>query len=71
MIFELAGDGAFDCPVTGIVDARGHFIDKQLTLILKKFESEDPDIFQGFKNAAGGALRGTLDVGVEARRGGD
>ncbi len=26
VIFELAGDGAFDGPVAGIVDAGGHFV---------------------------------------------
>ena len=26
VILELAGDGAFDGPMAGIVDARGHFI---------------------------------------------
>jgi len=28
MIFELAGDGAFNSPVAGIVDARRHFVDE-------------------------------------------
>ena len=26
MVFELTGDGTFDGPVAGIVDARGHFV---------------------------------------------
>src|SRR5712664_1353423 len=54
MVLELAGDGAFDGPVSGIVDARSHFVDEELSLVLKKFKGEDPDVFQGFEDTACG-----------------
>ena len=71
MILELACDGAFDGPMPGIVDARCHFVDEKLSLMLEEFESQDANVFQGFQDAAGGAFRGALDVRIEARGGGD
>ena len=38
MVFELAGDGAFNGPVTGIVDARGHFVGEEAALAFEKFD---------------------------------
>src|SRR5260370_41917256 len=70
MILELAGDGAFDGPVAGIVDARGHFVGEELALVFEKFDGEDADVLQGFENEAGGVFRGALDGGFKARRGG-
>src|SRR2546430_9203481 len=70
MILELACDGAFDGPMPGIVDARRHFVDEKLSLMLEEFESQDANVFQGFQDAAGGAFRGALDVRIEARGGG-
>src|SRR6266850_1708925 len=46
MIFELAGDGAFDGPVAGIVDARGHFIGEQAAIVFEEFDGQNADIFQ-------------------------
>src|SRR6266403_52655 len=43
MILKLAGDGAFDGPVAGIVDARGHFVGEELAFALEKFDGEDAD----------------------------
>src|SRR6202040_3147327 len=44
MIFELAGNRAFDGPMAGIVDARGHFIGEQAAVVFEKFDGEDADI---------------------------
>jgi len=52
--FELAGDGAFDGPVAGIVDARGHFIGEELALMFETFDGEDADVFQRFENSVSG-----------------
>src|SRR5260370_20398561 len=71
MILELAGDGAFDGPVAGIVDARGHFVGEELALVFEKFDGEDADVLQGFENEAGGVFRGALDGGFKAGRGGE
>ena len=71
MIFELAGDGAFDCPVAGIVHARRHFVGQKFVLMLKKFKSKHADVFQGFEHPAGGLFSGALDGRIEARRRGD
>src|SRR5258706_2071436 len=71
MVLELAGDSAFDSPVAGIVDARGHFVGKQLAAVFEKFDGEHADVLQRFENAAGGVFRGALDGGLEARGGGE
>ena len=71
MVLELAGDGAFDGPVAGIVDARSHFVDEKSALMFKKLQGENADVFQGFENAVGGFFRSALDGGVQARRGGE
>src|SRR5712671_5814962 len=66
MVLKLAGDGAFDGPVSGIVDARGHFVGEKFSLVLKKFKGEYADVFQGFKDTACSVLRGALDGGFKA-----
>jgi len=69
MVLELAGDGAFNRPVAGIVDARCHFVDEKLPLVFKEFKGQDPGVVQGFKNAVGGVFCRALDGGIEARGG--
>src|SRR5712692_9306171 len=69
MVLELAGDGAFDGPVAGIVDARSHFVDEKLSLMFKEFKGEDADVFQGFEDTVGGSFGGALNIGIEARGG--
>src|SRR6266568_690575 len=54
MVFELAGDGAFDGPVAGIVDTRSHFVGEKLALVFEEFESEDAGVFHGFEDAVSG-----------------
>jgi hypothetical protein len=44
MVLELAGDGTFDGPVAGVVDARSHFIGEELALVFKKFDGEHADV---------------------------
>src|SRR6266404_3366081 len=69
MIFELAGNGAFDGPVAGIVDARGHFVGEQAAIVLEELDGEDADILEGFQDLAGGVFGGTLNGRFEARSG--
>ena len=69
MVLELAGDGTFDGPMAGIVDARGHFIGEEFTLMFEKFDGEDAGVFQGFEDAVGGSFRGALNFCIEARGG--
>jgi hypothetical protein len=69
MVFELAGDGAFDGPVAGIVDARGHFVGEELALVFEELDGEDANVFQGFENAVGGSFGGALDICIQARGG--
>jgi len=38
MVLKLASDGAFDGPVAGIVDARGHFVGEEFVLVFEKFD---------------------------------
>src|SRR6267143_2890218 len=66
MIFKLAGDGSFDAPMAGIVDARSHLVGKEVALMLEKFDSEDADVFQGFENALGDVFSSALDRGIKA-----
>jgi len=44
MVLELAGDGTFDGPVAGVVDARSHFIGEELALVFEKFDGEHADV---------------------------
>jgi hypothetical protein len=71
MVLKLAGDGAFDGPMAGIVDPRGHFVGEELALMLEKFDGEHSDVFQRFEDAVGDVFRGALDGGLEARGGRD
>jgi hypothetical protein len=67
MVLELAGDGAFDGPVAGIVDAGSHFVGEEFALAFEEFDGEDADVLERFEDAMGGAFRGALNLGVEAR----
>src|SRR6266850_1246004 len=69
MIFELAGDGAFDGPVAGIVNARSHFVGEEQAIVLEKLDGEDTDILQGFEDVASGVFGGALNRRLEARSG--
>ena len=69
MIFELAGDRAFDGPMAGIVDARGHFVGEQAAIVLEELDGEYADIFQGFEDVAGGVFGGALNERLEAGSG--
>src|SRR2546425_46536 len=65
MIFELTGDGAFNGPVTGIVDARGYFVGEKPALVLEKLDGKHADVLQRFKKTAGRIFRGALDGGFK------
>src|SRR5260370_42351357 len=49
MILKLAGNGAFDGPGAGIVDARSHFGYGEVSLVVKEIKGEDGDVFHGFQ----------------------
>ena len=38
MIFELACERPFDGPVAGIVDARGHFVGEEFSVLFEEFD---------------------------------
>src|SRR5713101_1436491 len=65
MIFELTGDGAFNGPVTRIVDARGYFVGEKPALVLEKFDGKHADVLQRFEKTASGIFRGGLDGGFK------
>ena len=69
MILELTGERAFDGPVTGVVDARGHFVGEQAAVLFEKFDGEDADVLEFVENAARGFFGGALDGGIESRGG--
>jgi len=46
VVLELAGDGAFDGPVSGIVDPWSHFVGEQFALVFEEFDGEDADVFE-------------------------
>ena len=69
MVFELTGDGAFDGPVAGIVDARGHFVGEEQAIVFEKLDGQDANIFQGFQDVASGIFGGALNRRLEARSG--
>ena|SRR5712692_3849352 len=45
MVFKLAGDRAFDGPVAGVMDARGHLVGEEASLIFEKFDDKNAGIF--------------------------
>ena len=61
MVFKLAGDGAFDAPVSGIVDARGHFVGEEIAVAIEEFDGEDADVIEGFEDAMGGGFGFVLE----------
>ena len=69
MIFELAGERAFDRPVTGVVDARRHFVGEELSVLFEELDGEDTDVLKGVEYGAGSLFGGTLDCRIEMRRG--
>lgn len=46
MVFKLTGDGSFDGPVAGIVDARRHLVGQQAAFVFEKLDSQDANVFQ-------------------------
>ena len=64
MILELAGDRAFNRPVAGIVNPRGHFIREEAAILLKEFDREDADVLQRFEDTPGGVFGGALNGGI-------
>src|SRR5712671_7879382 len=60
MVFELAGDGAFDRPVAGIVDARRHFVGQQTAVTFEQFNGEDSYVVESLEDAASGGFRFVL-----------
>ena len=69
MVFELAGNRAFDGPMAGIMNARSHFVGEQAAIVFEKLDGEDADIFKGFQDVAGGVFGGALNGRFEARSG--
>src|SRR6267154_3563681 len=68
VIFELAGDRAFDSPMTGIVDARRHFVSQQTPFVLEKFNGQHSDVSQRVANSTSRFFRSLLERALELRR---
>jgi len=67
MVFKLAGDGAFDGPVAGVMNAGSHLIGEEAPFIFEKFDDKNAGIFHRFENAAGHVFRGALNGRFEKR----
>ncbi len=68
VILKLAGNRAFDGPVTGIVHARRHFIRQKSPLMLEKLDRQHAHVLQRFRDAPGRILRHPLDGRLKPRR---
>src|SRR5882762_6466519 len=68
VIFELAGERAFDSPMPRIVDARRHFVSQQAPFVLEKFDGQHANILQRIANAASRVLSGMLERPIQLRR---
>ena len=60
MIFELAGQRAFDRPVSGVVNARRHFVGEEFSVLLEKLDGEDSHVLQFVEHRASGLLGGAF-----------
>src|SRR5258708_9575835 len=69
MVFELAGDGAFDRPVAGIVDARRHFVGQQTAVTFEQFDGQDSYVVERLEDAASGRFRFALQSFRQTRSG--
>ena len=69
VILKLAGNRAFNGPVTGIVDARSHLVGQELAFVFEQFDGEDADVVQGFEDTAGSVFGGEACGVFEMRRG--
>jgi len=69
MVFKLAGDGALDGPVAGIMNAGSHFVGKETAIVFEELDGEDTDIPEGFEDMAGGLFGGALNGRFETRSG--
>src|SRR5215469_15139392 len=69
MILELAGDGSFDGPVAGIMDARRHLIGEQPSVVFKELDGQTADVFQGLDDKAGSVFCSALDTRLKRRSG--
>src|SRR3546814_7807936 len=56
MIFELAGDDAFNGPVAAIMDAGRHFVEHRAILAGKEFQCQNADIIKCVGYLAGQRL---------------
>src|SRR5258708_18306672 len=69
MVFELAGDGTFDRPVAGIVDARRHFVGQETAVTFEQFDGEDSHVVEKLEDAASGGFRFALQSFRQTRSG--
>ena len=57
VVLELAGVGAFDGPVAGVVHARRHFVGDELAALHEELDGEHADVLEVLEQLARGALR--------------
>jgi hypothetical protein len=56
VIFELAGVGAFDGPVAGVVHTWRHFVRDQLATLHEEFDGQHANVLEMFQQLARRAL---------------
>ena len=62
MILELTDASAFDGPMPGIVDARGHLVREQPPLVDEELQGEHPDVIEIVGEAAREGERGLFEA---------
>ena len=68
VVLELAGLGAFDGPVPGVVNARRHFVGGQLAILDEEFDRQQADVTQPIQQPAGVVPTGLFQPGGETGR---
>ncbi len=68
MIFELAGFGALDGPVAGVVDTRCHFVGNEPPAMHEELDRQDAGVVEALKYFAQVLFGGLLQRGVAIRR---
>src|SRR4051812_39094268 len=63
MIGELAGYGALDGPMAGVVNARRHLVRQELSRHLKELDRKDAPVIEGIADARGNVASSGLQFG--------
>src|SRR4029077_12859295 len=69
MVFELACHGSFNCPMSGVMNPRRHFIGEEFAIAFEEFDGQNTDIVQGFQDFACRVFCSLLYLWTDAWRG--